>query len=52
MDPEFGFMDHLMPPMMRIHSQILKISKRDPDTPTLNEAIAGTYKAGFVQART
>ena len=31
-------------------SQILNVSKGDPDTPTLTESITGPYKAGFMQS--
>ena len=33
-------------------SQILNLSKGDPDTPTLDEAVTGPYKAGFIQSIT
>ena len=50
MDPEFGLMDNIMPQMMLNLSQILKLSKGDPGTPTLTDAIRGPYKAHFLQA--
>ena len=33
-------------------SQIIKLSKEDPDTPTLTESITVTYKAEFMQVMT
>ena len=52
MDPEFGLMDNIMPQMMLNLSQILnlKLSKGDPGTPTLTDAVRGPYKAQFIQA--
>ena len=50
MDPEFVLMDNIMPQIMGNISQILIMSKGDPDTPILNEAMTGPYKAGFMQA--
>ena len=50
MDPEFGLMDNLMPQIMGNISQILVMSKGDPVTPILTEAMTGPYKAGFMQA--
>ena len=52
MDPEIVLMDNLMPQIMRDLSQILIMSKGDPDTPILTEAMPGPYKAGFMQAMT
>ena len=37
MEPYFGLMDNLMPQMMVEISQVLNLSKGDPDTPTLSE---------------
>ena len=39
MDPEFVFVDNLMLQMMENLSQMLKISKGKPDTPTLAETM-------------
>ena len=48
MDPEIGLMDNLMPQIMGDLSQILVMSKGDPDTPILTEAMTGPYKAVFM----
>ena len=48
MDPEFVFMDNIMPQMIGKISQMLKVYKWDPDTHTLTEEIIGTYKALFM----
>ena len=37
MEPEFVFMDNIMPHMMGVISQMLKLSKGDPYIPTLTE---------------
>ena len=49
MEPEFGLMDNLMPQIMGNISQIIVMSRGDPDTPILNEAMTGTYKAVIMQ---
>ena len=38
-----------MPQMMVKIYQMIKLSKGVPDTPNLNEAIIGPYKAYFIQ---
>ena len=41
-----------MPQIMGNLSQMLKLYKGDPDTPTLTESITGPYNSGFMQAMT
>ena len=48
MDPDFVLMENIMPRTIGKLSQILKLSKGDPDTPTLTEAMKGPYKAYFM----
>ena len=43
-------MENLMPQMMGNFSQMLKLYKGDPDSPTLTESITWPYNAGFMQA--
>ena len=45
-------MDNIMPQMMGELSQILKLSKVYPDTPTFNESRTGPYKDWFIQVTT
>ena len=52
MYPEFVLMEKRMPQMMGKISQILNLSKGDPDTPTLDEEVTGPYKADFMQSIT
>ena len=52
MYPEFGFMDNLMLQIMGNISQILKLSKGDPDTPTLTESMTEPYQDYFIQTMT
>ena len=52
MDPEFGLVENLMPQMIGKISQILKLYKGDPGTPTLTKATEGPYKADFIQDMT
>ena len=50
MDTEFGLMDNLMDQMIGDISQILNISKVEPNTPTTTESIRGPQKAEFMHA--
>ena len=52
MDTEFGLMKNLMPQMIGNLYQIIKLSKGDPDAPTLIESIKGPYKANFTETTT
>ena len=52
MDPEFVLMENIMHQMMGKLYQILKLSKGDPDTPTLIESITEPYQDYFMQAMT
>ena len=52
MDPEFGFMENLMPQMTEKLSQMIKLYKGEPGTTTLTESMKGTYKAYFIHDTT
>ena len=51
-NPEFGLKENTMPQMMGRLSQMIKIYKGYPDTPTLTEGITVPYKNEFMQAIT
>ena len=52
MEPEFVLMDNIMHRMMGKLSQILKLYKGDPSTPTFSKAMTGPYKDEFIQDMT
>ena len=45
-------MENITSQMMGDLSQIINMSKGDPDTPTLTKAITGPYKSEFMQSMT
>ena len=50
MYPQFWFMDNLMYQITGKLFQMINLSKGDPATPTLTEAMTGHYKTEFMQA--
>ena len=52
MGPYFGLVDNIMPQMTGNISQMLNISKGDPDTPILDESMIVPYKSDFMQVVT
>ena len=49
MNPEFVLVDNIIHQMMGDLYKMLKLFKGYPDTPTLTEAMTGTYKAECTQ---
>ena len=52
MDPDFGLMYNIMHQMLDNLSQMLKMYKGDPGTPTLTKLITEPYKAEFMKSMT
>ena len=50
LDPDFGLLESITPNVFAQCGHLLKANKKDPDTPSLQEALNGNHKEEFLEA--
>ena len=50
MDPEYGVIDGFVPDVLTNCPVLMKAKAKDPDTPSLTEALTGPHRDEFLEA--